>query len=77
MAPSRGWCAQARLFLSMHVKSHSTEDCHTAKHQTRTEMVETTAGNLIASPRVGLMLSFDVAWEVGQMERRRSFHRGG
>jgi hypothetical protein len=56
---------QARFFISMHIKSHRAEDDHTVKHQTRRELVEMTVGNLIAFLRIGLMLQFDVACEVG------------
>jgi hypothetical protein len=65
----------ARLFVSTHVKSHSAEGDHSVEQQGRTELAGTTAGNLIASQRMGLMLlSSNVACEVGQMERSRSFH---
>jgi hypothetical protein len=60
-----------RLLFLINVKLHAARRMTTLAKQARNELVETTAGNLIASPRMCLMLSFDVACEVGQMERRR------
>lgn len=55
----------------MNFNLHSAQDGHTVKWQTRIELVETTAGNLIVFLKMDLMLSLDVACKVGQMERRR------
>jgi hypothetical protein len=76
VSPTQGR-VPARLFVSKHVKSRVAEGDHTVEQQGRTEPVETTAGCLIVSPGTQLMLSFDVACEVAQMERRRSFHQRG